>query len=556
MNQHITKRSRYRLVLGVTCLAALSAGTVPASAQSSLLGEDILNYFASLDQWPMFGQNPMNTANNLDFAISKASVGKLAPKWTFKTGGDVSARAAIVRGVAYFPDWATPATSSNLWAVDANSGRQIWKHTLSDYGLPTPTHSRTTPAVVGGVLYLGTQEGAWLLAIDAQTGNLIWKTELETVDPYAVITTSPVVASGLVFAGIASTQEGVLTPGFVATARGSVVAVHAVGGHILWKTYTLPSSGYAGAGVWGGNPVVDDFRGTVFVGTGNNYAAPTDPAYVSCVGKGGTPASCLSPDDLSDSILALDMFTGRIKWSKRLMDWNQAGITNGTDFWDVNCLYGLPYGCPKPTGPDYDFGSAPNEITYFGRRGLTTIIGAGQKSGIYYALDPDTGHVIWQTQVGPGSALGGMEWGSASDGERIYVAISNLNGIPVGTNGNFGGLWAAIDPDTGTVLWRTPDPNNAVDPGPVTVVNGVVYAASMATNAPFVPGQNLGKVPSMFAMDASTGKILWSFDAGSSVIAGASMANGTVYWGSGYTHLPLPGFTGNNTFYAFTVNGK
>jgi polyvinyl alcohol dehydrogenase (cytochrome) len=117
-------------------------------------------------------------------------------------------------------------------------------------------------------------------------------------------------------------------------------------------------------------------------------------------------------------------------------------------------------------------------------------------------------------------------------------------------------MWAAIDPDTGNVLWRTPDPNNAVDPAPVTVVNGVVYGASMATDAPFVPGQNLGTVPSMFAMDASTGKILWSFDAGSSVIAGASIANGTVYWGSGYTHLPLPGFTGNNKFYAFTVNGK
>ena len=250
------------------------------------------------------------------------------------------------------------------------------------------------------------------------------------------------------------------------------------------------------------------------------------------------------------------MFTGRIKWATRLMTWNQPGVSDGTDFWDLNCLYRLPYGCPSPTGPDYDFGSAPNEVTFLTKTGPKTIIGAGQKSGIYYALDPDTGKVIWETQVGPGSAVGGMEWGSAFDGVRIYVAIANLYGIPVVNGSNFGGFWAALDPETGSVLWRTPDPNNAVDPGPVAAVNGVVYAASMATNTPFVPGQNVSSVPTMFAMDASSGKILWTFDAGSSVIAGASIANGAVYWGPGYTHLPAPGFTGNNKFYAFTVNGK
>jgi polyvinyl alcohol dehydrogenase (cytochrome) len=545
-----------KLSLATAVVAVLSLGTIPAAAQSPLLGLDLLNYLGSLGQWPMFGQNQMNTATNAEFILSPATVGKLAPKWTFTTGGDVSARAAVVNGVAYFPDWATPATSSNLWAVNSSTGKLVWSHTLSDYGLPVPTHSRTTPAVVDGVLYLGTQEGAWLLAIEARTGTLIWKTELETVDPYAIISTSPVVASGIVFTGVASTQEGVLTYGFVATARGSIEAVNAASGQILWKTYTLPASGYAGGGVWGSNPVVDDIRGTVFIGTGNNYATPTDSAYQSCVEGGATPASCISANDHTDSILALNMFTGQIKWSTRLMTWNQTGVQNGTDFWDVNCLYGLPYGCPKPTGPDYDFGSAPNEITFWTDSGPKTIIGAGQKSGIYYALDPDTGHVIWETQVGPGSALGGMEWGSAFDGQRIYVAISNLNGIPVGTNGNFGGFWAAVDPATGKVLWQTPDPNNAVDPGPVTAVNGVVYAASMATSTPFVPGPAPTSVPTMFAMDASTGKILWSFDAGSSVIAGASVASGTLYWGSGYTHLPLPGFTGNNKFYAFTLGGK
>ena len=152
---------RYKLLWITTCLLALSIGTIPAAAQEPLLGLDLANYLANLDQWPMFGQNQMNTAINLNPSLSPATVGKLAPKWTFKTGGDVSARAAVVNGIAYFPDWATPATSSNLWALAADNGRVMWSHTLSDYGLPAPTHSRTTPAVVDGVLYLGTQEGAW-----------------------------------------------------------------------------------------------------------------------------------------------------------------------------------------------------------------------------------------------------------------------------------------------------------------------------------------------------------------------------------------------------------
>jgi polyvinyl alcohol dehydrogenase (cytochrome) len=59
----------------------------------------------------------------------------------------------------------------------------------------------------------------------------------------------------------------------------------------------------------------------------------------------------------------------------------------------------------------------------------------------------------------------------------------------------------------------------------------------------------------MFALDAATGKILWSYPAGGSVIAGAAIANGTVYWGAGYSHLGVPGFTGSNKFYAFTLNG-
>jgi polyvinyl alcohol dehydrogenase (cytochrome) len=264
------------------------------------------------------------------------------------------------------------------------------------------------------------------------------------------------------------------------------------------------------------------------------------------------------------------MYTGHIKWATQLQNWNQVGITNGSDDWNVNCFEivsstgvvssGTGPNCPTngnpvtPTGgPDYDFASSPNEITYMSSHGPKTIIGAGQKSGIYYALDPDTGALLWQTQVGPGSSLGGMEWGSASDGQRIYVSIANLNGASYGAGGKIkAGSWSALDPATGAILWQTADPNGAIDLGPLAVANGVVYAPSMGFYGAWSTS------PNMFALEASTGKVVWSFAPGVSVIAGATIAENAVYWGSGYVHLsPFlgSGSITTGTFYAFSIGG-
>ena len=515
--------------------------------------------------WPMFGQNVSNTASTTGKTISTANVSTLKTKWTFTTGGDVSARAAVVNSVAFFPDW-----GGNLWAVNAVTGQLIWGHQLSDYGLPGGTVSRTSPALTdtGATLYVGTQKGAWLLGINAKTGALVWKTQLETTDTHAIITTSPTVVGGVVYTGVASQAEGGTFSGVdlsTSPARGSVVAVNAKTGAVQWKTYTVPM-GYTGGGVWGSNPVVDTARNTVYVGTGDNYTHPhgTAPSaiagetYSQCLGdstNGGTEAKCLSPDDHVDSIVALDMSTGAVKWARRLVTWNHTAppyeypVIDGSDDWNVDCIFGGSQ-CPSNPGPDYDFGSAPNEITYKTSSGaIRTIIGAGQKSGIYYALDPDTGATLWQTQVGPGSSLGGMEWGSASDGHQIYVAICNQNGIGwpdpyVGPN--HAGSWAALDPATGAILWQTADPNSSIDIGPVTAANGVVYAASLSRDP---------NAPTQFALDAATGNVVWSNKTGESVNAGATIVNGVVYWGSGYSNLGL-GTGGKKTFYAFSLNGQ
>ncbi|MFC5861473.1 PQQ-binding-like beta-propeller repeat protein [Acidicapsa dinghuensis] len=504
---------------------------------------------ANAQDWPQFGQNNTNSASNFGgLLLNSLTVPYLKPKWTFTTAGDVSARAAVVNGVAYVPDW-----GGNLWAIRAIDGKQLWGGPLANYNLLNNTtgqpyatvYARATPLVVNGIVYLGVQQGAWFLALDASSGKLLWKTQLNTFDPYAVVTTSASYANGVIYTGVASSQEA-NAAGAPGTAKGSVAAINAANGKILWQTYTTVA-GYSGVGVWGSNPVVDTTRGTVFIGTGDNYTAPTDPKYLKCVAAGGTPAVCQSSDNHVDSILALNMSNGKIKWSQSMVTWPQFSSQSGSDFFNLSCSFGLP-GCPSPQGPDFDFGSAPNEITYLTPQGPKTILGAGQKSGIYFAFDPDTGKLLWQTQVGPGSSLGGMEWGSATDGFRIYVAVANFYGIPYGSNSNLGtaGTWAALDPATGKILWQVADPNGAADLGPLAVANGVVFAASMAGGS---------SAPTMLALDASSGKTLWSYPSGASTISGATVVNNTVFWGSGYTHLGIPGMTGNNKFYAFTLGG-
>jgi polyvinyl alcohol dehydrogenase (cytochrome) len=526
----IRPRASYFAVL------ALAAATVLGTASSSTAA-------SSSSQWPMFGQNLNNTADAPGTNIGTGNVTSLRPKWVFTTAGDVSARAAVAGGVAYFPDW-----SGHLYAVKASSGKLIWSKTiLTDYlqgvfsPAPAKVVSRTSPFLdtSTNTLYIGTQKGAYLLAINAADGSLRWRTQLDS-HPLAIDTASPVVSNGAVYVGVASLEEGGATdPSYpCCTFRGSVLSVNAQTGAINWKFFTVPP-GYNGGAVWGSTIVPDPARGAIYATTGNNYYTPTDPAYTTCISNGGTQESCTSPDDHFDSVLALDATTGRLRWADRFAS---------SDDWNVACFF-AGTNCPVNAGPDFDFGSGVQLITVQTSSGPKTIIGAGQKSGVYSALEPATGKVLWATQVGPGSSLGGMEWGSATDGRRIYVQIANFYGIPypVGGTLDYAGSWAALDPATGRIIWQVADPNGAVDLGPMTVANGLVYAPSMAGEA---------TQPTMFALDAATGATRWSFAAGSSVIAGAAIAYDTVYWGSGYTNLGIPGYTGNNKFYAFSLGGQ
>jgi polyvinyl alcohol dehydrogenase (cytochrome) len=509
----------------LTLLSSVLALLVPLSAQDRLPKDESC-------QWGSAGQNLSNTWSQPDeHLIGPANVKDLRTKWVFTTGGDVSATPTVCGDAVYFPDW-----GGNLTAVNRYSGRQIWSHKISDYDGIAGSVARVSPAVDHDEVIIGdvissslAHNGANVMAVYRETGALRWITQVES-HPAAVITGSPVVFEGVIYVGVSSIEEGLASSAAYAccTFRGSVVALDAKTGAILWKTYDMPDNGgradqYSGGAIWQ-PPAIDPNRGTLFIGTGNNYNVP---ASVAACQNTTSKKSCAAPDDFYDTALALDLKTGRVKWAHRL---------EGFDTWTLACFQpaGTNPNCPVPNSPDFDLGGAgPNLIG--------NIVGFGQKSGIFWALDPDNGKILWVTPVGPGGNLGGVEWGTATDGERIYVAIANslnlpYNLVPSGQRITWG-AWSALDVKTGRILWQTADPTaGSLDRGSVSVANGVMYT-----------GSNSGQ---MYALDARTGKILWNFASGGTVIDGPSIVGGTVYWGSGYAVLEG---TGNNKVYAFTL---
>ena len=490
--------------------------------------------------WPTAGNDLQNTRfQTSESKIKPSNVGALAPKWAFTTEGDVSATPAVDGAKVYVPDWA-----GNLYAIDRKTGQQVWKVKIADVtGVPFDK-ARATPALAGDKVIIGTQgsvlvpggaPGGKVLAFNKDTGALVWSTTADD-HPAAIITQSATVFANRVYVGVASLEEALaaFVPGYPLSFRGSMVALDLDTGAILWKTYTAPT-GYTGNAVWGSSPAIDTKRGQLYIATGNNYSVPQP--VLACVAAAGSDAAaqaaCLPADDYFDSVLALDLMTGAVRWATRAIPY---------DAWTVDCIPFIGDGsnCPDPAGPDYDFGQAPALFTVKtdGTGKPRDLVGAGQKSGQYWALDPGTGAVQWVTKAGPGGTAGGLQWGSAVDGQRVYTANANSNYMPWPPDGtDTSGVWSGLDAVTGAVLWQTRPPDGGSTSGPVTTANGVVFGCSLDAQG------------HMYALNAATGQVLWSFTSGGSCLSGAAISNGMVFWGSGYSNF---GFgTPNNKLYAF-----
>ncbi|MGC4044300.1 MAG: PQQ-binding-like beta-propeller repeat protein [Armatimonas sp.] len=546
---------------GITVTTAHSQGN--GSAQWAVGGGDI--------------QNSRFAAN--ESKISAKNVAGLKTKWVFTPKGDISATPTVESQSVYVVDW-----GGFLHNLDANTGATNWSRNVTSYtGNPFGSVSRTSPAIHGNTIVLGDQgdfnpatpwagffpssymagqspvgKTASVIAVNKNTGALQWRTIVDD-HPWSIVTASPVIHNGVVYVGISSSEEaaGLLGPFAPPMSfRGSLVALKESDGSILWKTYTCPA-GYTGAAIWGSTPAVDVKRGTVYIATGNNYTVP-DSVEASIAGDPAHGESYLAPNDWLDSVVALDLKSGAIKWGRRM--W-------GADTWNVARGF-VPAQFDPGQGPDYDFGSGPNLFTATIGNKKMDLVGAGEKSGQYHALNPDTGALVWSTQVGPGGTAGGIQWGSAVDGNLVYCAISNSNNRPTGLSPEKNaGLWAGLDAGTGAPVWKTVDPitraadgNGGHDFGMVTVANGVVFAGSNGVpplyDNPFAPTAVLfpAEPGGMFALDAATGAVLWSQRTDGAVVCGPSVVNGTVYWGTGYGRFGNAfGVSGTPKLYAFSL---
>jgi polyvinyl alcohol dehydrogenase (cytochrome) len=435
-----------------------------------------------VDEWPSLGQNYSSTYTNpAEKILSPSNVGQLQLDWHFIPDGPVNGAAAVVNGVVYVH------SGAGLYALDPVTRTVLWENDKV-FGATSPTYD-------GGRVFVQSARGE-VVAVDAATGTELWRSDVDP-HPTSVGFSSPLVFERFVIVGSSSIEEA--TTASNATFTGSMVAFDRETGQELWRFYTttLPING---ASVWS-SPSLDPELRLVYGSTGNNYTELAGPT--------------------SDSLFALDVDTGEVRWLTQL--------TEGDIFTILN-----------PQSPDTDFGTNPILFDAVVDGHERKMLAAGQKSGVFWGLDRVSGEVLWMTAVSPGSALiGGFLNNGGYDGEHILAAGSNGRSTAPGsvepTDGRRARL-VALDPATGAIVWERQIPGWVW--APVTSANGVGYVAYNTT---------------VQAFDTHTGEKLYEFVTPGTISCAPVVTGGRVYFGSGIGYIAT---TPALDFYVLSLDGR
>jgi polyvinyl alcohol dehydrogenase (cytochrome) len=511
--------------------------------------------------WTGWGANLSNTRFQpaSDAKLSAADVPRLKLKWAFPLPGSDQGNPLVVSGSrVYF------GSDGRVYSIDRDTGCIYWTRTLDDDSeVRTAIVLRDLPGADGrarSVAIFGDRTmGGHLYAVDALTGARIWKVQIPT--PYSNMSFALPMFDGTLYIGLTTGTEShmqAMDPKWqCCRGRGAVYAVDSATGEIKWRSYTVPDPqpttrsengtqrwGPSGASVWL-VPVIDPKLGRLYAPTGQNASSPATKT--------------------ADAILALDLKTGEISWSRQTF--------TEPDIWNGACTRdgGAKDNCNFVVAGGFDT-STPLLVTRSDGRRLLVV---ADKTGFVRALDPDhDGAELWKTKLtAPSPAGGPAHFAMASDGDKVYVPVSaRLRLTEIGREFGFqknlivdhdAGEMVALHLADGSIAWRMPPPKDTCkDKGeqcfrglsaPPTAIDGVVFAGALDGH--------------LRAYASANGQLLWDFDTtrkfdtpdgpatGGSIdgAGGPIVAGGLVLVSSGYSFMgEMPG----NALLAFSVDGK
>ena len=500
-----------------------------------------------------WGQGKQNRrfVNNELTAINVDNVANLELAWSFAFPlvTDMRSQPVIIGDTMYIGDKA-----GKLFALDRFSGC-VRQHIDILAGL----RSAITLAELsdGRRLLIFANSLASVFAVDPDSFEIIWQKRV-TISDYSVVTGSISFHDDRLFVPLSSYEVAAAgSPGLTCcTSHGAVTSLDAASGKELWTWHaTVDASlqktdadgkqhyGPSGAASWT-TPTIDVKRGRIYIGTGQNLSPPAT--------------------DTSDAIIALDISTGELVWKFQAIK---------GDVWNAACLNGGP-NCPDNAGPDFDFGAS---VIIADLEDGQQVLLAGQKSGEIFALNPDpdgpTGEVMWRNRISQGTSNGGIHWGMALSGQRVFAAVSDPERDTSGYTPRPG--LTALNITNGNILWQQPihrgcdydysrrplvgleNTRNSVkqdltEQYKCSFFYGLSSAVTATSDLVFSAGLD-GKIR---AFQADNGEILWQtntaipFDAingvsghgGSIDVAGQVLAGDWLYVLSGYSMFgQLPG---------------
>ncbi|MDJ0644193.1 MAG: PQQ-binding-like beta-propeller repeat protein [Erythrobacter sp.] len=485
--------------------------------------------FSGSPLWNRWGATARNArfqnAENSGLSVSDIPELELAFAFGFPGAQRARSQPAVTREAIF-----TGSQSGRVYAIDTQTGCAWWTYEAGAEVRNAPIIATDNDGLPK-TLYFGDFE-ATVHAVDAKSGELRWTKSVKD-HPDGTITGSLAMHDGTLFVPMSSTEivSAYIDDYACCTFRGGVTALDASTGEPKWRWHSVDqparvgktSAGSdilapSGAPVWS-TPTVDEKRGLLYVGTGENYSSPANGN--------------------SDAIVALDLATGRQRWAMQ--------ATPG-DAWNAACGREPRPNCPSEDGPDFDFGAPPMLVELSDGR---EILLAGQKSGEIFGLDPDrNGEVIWRERAGMGGFNGGIHWGMASDGNTLWVGIADTPGNRFAEGPPRPGIHA-FDPATGRALWSRIEPPTCSE---------AAYKCMTALSAPLsaIPGAVFAGAHNgrLIAYSSNDGTVLWSRETnrtfetvnkveakgGTIDSAGVVIAGGMVIVNSGYDKFgEIPG---------------